>query len=89
MVYDDERIDEEKVKCIECVKIVLVILINNLEFGDYIVFRNVNYDYYGIIIFIKGSGFFEIIEVINIFVGVLFGVSSFLFLIFVKSKVNI
>lgn len=87
--YDDERIDEEKAKCIECVKIVPVISINNLEPGDHIVFRNVNYDHHGIITSIKGSGSLEIIEVTNTSAGASSGVSSSSLPISAKSKANI
>lgn len=99
--YDDERIDEKKAKCIECVKIVPVISINNLEPGDHIVFRNVNYDHHGIITSIKGSGSLEIIEVTNTsagvssvevtntYAGASSGISSSSLPISAKSKANI
>lgn len=60
-----------------------------LEFGDYVVFKKENYDYYVIIFFKFNNDFFEIIEVMNIFVWVIFGISSLFLLLFVKSKVNI
>lgn len=60
-----------------------------LEFGDYVVFKKVNYDYYVIIFFKFNNDFFEIIEVINMFIWVFFGIIGFFLMLFVISKVNI
>lgn len=35
--------------CIECVKVVLVVFFDDLEFGDYVIFCGIVYDYYGIL----------------------------------------
>lgn len=87
--YDDERIDEKKAKCIECVKIVPVFSINDLQPGDHVVFRNVNYDHHGIISSIKENESFEIIEVTNTSAGASPGISSSSLPLSAKSKANI
>lgn len=88
--YGNDRVKEKYVKCIECVRLILVFLFNELKFGYYIVFRNVYYDYYGIVYLVDNvKKIFIIIEVLNIFVGVFFGIVSLWFLLVVKSKVNI
>lgn len=62
-----------EVRCLECVKVVLVFFCDDLEFGDYVIFCGIVYDYYGILFF-KDGEFFEIIEVINIFLGFIIGI---------------
>lgn len=64
--YNDEKVDAWKVKCIECVKLVPVFSIYNLEPGDHVVFRHVSYDHHGIIASKNENGSVEIIEVTTI-----------------------
>lgn len=59
--------------CIECVNIVLVVFCDDLEFGDYVIFCGIVYDYYGIL-YLKEGNIFKIIEVINIVLGFIIGV---------------
>lgn len=87
--FDNEMIDERKAKCIECVRIVPVFKIEDLQPGDHVVFRNVNYDHHGIISSINDDGFFEIIEATNTSVGASSGLSSSLIPPSSKSKAKI
>lgn len=47
--YDNDRVEEKYVKCIECVRLIPVLSLNDLKPGDHIVFRNVHYDHHGIV----------------------------------------
>lgn len=85
----DEKIDEKNAKCIECVKIVPVFSINDLQPGDHVVYRHVNYDHHGIIISLNKNGSFEIIEVTNTSEGASFGISSSSFPSAAMSKAKI
>lgn len=62
-----------EVCCIECVKVVLVVFCEDLEFGDYVIICGIVYDYYGIL-YLKKGNIFKIIEVINMVLGFIIGV---------------
>lgn len=88
--YDNDRVEEKYVKCIECVRLIPVLSLNDLKPGDHIVFRNVHYDHHGIVYSVDNvKKTIVIIEVSNTPAGASLGIASSGIPLSAKSKANI
>lgn len=88
--YDNDRVKEKYVKCIECVRLIPVLSFNELKPGHHIVFRNVHYDHHGIVYSVDNvKKTLIIIEVSNTPAGASLGIVSSWFPLVAKSKANI